>query len=170
MAESEITGDSDGEVSAEAKSDGVHYLEVANWPSRQGNIWFIELKRNECSLVLRSPSPNTLLLQKRVNHFSVKVTATRNKYDAPIQLQLEGVNGMKFEGATIAKGKKETTLKITPPADAKPGRLYAFSITGKSEKEALPCHTNQRIAAETIPPNDPIPHRTQSQLHATIIE
>ncbi|HCV99691.1 MAG TPA: hypothetical protein DGJ56_10400 [Verrucomicrobiales bacterium] len=95
--------------------------------------------------------------------FSVKVTATRNKYDAPIQLQLEGAaNGMKIEGATIAKGKKETTLKITPPANAKPGTLYAFSITGKGKKgKHRRVHTNQRIAAETIPPNDPIPHRTQ---------
>ena len=68
LAESKITGDSDGEVSAEAKSDGVHFCKFANWPSRQGNTWFIELKQNECNPVFRSPSLNTLLLQKRMNH------------------------------------------------------------------------------------------------------
>jgi len=104
--------------------------------------------------------------------FSVKVTATRNKYYAPIQLQLEGAaNGMKIEGATIAKGKKETTLKITLPANAKPGTLYAFSVTGKGEKgsTAVFTQTNEsllkqfRLMAQ-------FPNVLRSQLHATIIE
>ena len=40
IGKSKITGDSDGKVSAEAKSDGVHF-ESANWPSSRAT-WFIE--------------------------------------------------------------------------------------------------------------------------------
>ena len=69
IGKSEISGDSDGEVSAEAKSDGVHFMQVRELAEQAGEHWFIELKQNECNPVFRSPSLNTLLLQKRMKHF-----------------------------------------------------------------------------------------------------
>ena len=58
--------------------------------------------------------------------------------------------------------KKETTLKITPPANAKPGTLYAFSVTGKGEKGSTRrvTQTNESLLKQ-FRSNDPIPHRTQ---------
>ena len=78
---------------------------------------------------------------------------------------------MKIEGETIAKGKKETTLKITPPANAKPGTLYAFSVTGKGEKgsTAVVTQTNESLLKQ-FRLMAPLPTVLRSQLHATIIE
>ena len=172
LAESKITGDSDGEVSAEAKSDGVHYLEVRELAEQAGEhlVYRIEAERVQSGFTLTIPEH--AFTAKADEPFSVKVTATRNKYDAPIQLQLEGVeNEMKIEGATIAKGKKETTLKITPPADAKPGTLYSFSITGKGENgsTAVSTQTNESLLKQ-FRLMTPFPTVLRSQLHATIIE
>ena len=78
---------------------------------------------------------------------------------------------MKIEGETIAKGKKETTLKITPPANAKPGTLYAFSVTGKGEKgsTAVVTQTNESLLKQ-FRLMAPFPTLLRSQLRATIIE
>ena len=172
LAKSEITGGSDGEVSAEAKSDGVHFLEVRELAeqAREHLVYRIEAERVQPGFTLTIAEH--AFTAKADEPFSVKVTATRNKYDAPIQLQLEGVkNEMKTEGATIAKGKKETTLKITPPADAKPGTLYSFSITGKGENgsTAVSTQTNESLLKQ-FRLMTPFPTVLRSQLHATIIE
>ena len=170
LAESEISGDSDGEVSAEAKSDGVHFLEVRELAEQAGEhlVYRIEAERVQPGFSLTIAEH--AFTAKAGEPFSVKVTATRNKYYGPIQLQLKAdATGMKIEGATIAKGK--TTLKITPPANAKPGTLYAFSVTGKGEKgsTAVVTQTNESLLKQ-FRLMAPFPTVLRSQLHATIIE
>ena len=172
LAESEISGDSDGEVSAEAKLDGVYYLEVRELAQQAGEhlVYRVEAERVQPGFSLTVAKH--AFTAKAGEPFSVKVTASRKKFEAPIQLQLDGVaNEMKIEGATIAKGKKETTLKITPTANVEPGTLYAFSITGKGENgsKVVATQTNESLLKQ-FRLMTPFPNVLKSQLHAVAVE
>ena len=172
LAESEISGDSDGEVSAEAKVDGVHYLEVRELAEQAGEHLIYRIEAERVSPGFSLTVAEHAFTAKAGEPISVKVTATRNKYDGPIQLETTAdATGLNLEDASIAKGKKETTLKITLPAAAKPGTLYAFTITGKGENgsTAVATQTNESLLKQ-FRLMTPLPTVLKSQLHAIIVE
>ena len=172
LAESEISGDSDGEVSAEAKVDGVHYLEVRELAEQAGEHLIYRIEAERVSPGFSLTVAEHAFTAKAGEPISVKVTATRNKYDGPIQLETTAdATGLNLEDASIAKGKKETTLKITLPAAAKPGTLYAFTITGKGENgsTAVATQTNESLLKQ-FRLMTPFPTVLKSQLHAIIVE
>ena len=172
LAESEISGDSDGEVSAEAKVDGVHYLEVRELAEQAGEHLIYRIEAERVSPGFSLTVAEHAFTAKAGEPISVKVTATRNKYDGPIQLETTAdATGLNLQDASIAKGKKETTLKITLPAAAKPGTLYAFTITGKGENgsTAVATQTNESLLKQ-FRLMTPFPTVLKSQLHAIIVE
>ena len=172
LAESEITGDSDGEVSAEAKADGVHYLEVRELAEQAGKhlVYRITAERVQPGFTLTVAEH--AFTAKAGQPVSIKVIANRTKYNGPIRLQATGgANALKLEDGVIAKGKKETTLKISLPEDAKPGTLFAFSIRGTGENgiKALATQTNESLLKQ-FRLMTPFPPWLKTQLHAIAVE
>ncbi len=172
LAESEITNTEDGEVSVEAKSDGIHFLEVRELADQFGKplVYRVsaEKVRSGFSLTIAEHAFSAKVGQP----VSIKVTAKRTKYEGVIQLQVTGgVADLKSDDATIAKGKNETTLKLTLPADANPGTVLAFTVTGRGENgsEAVAHQTNESLLKQFRLMNQ-FPPELQTQLHAVVVE
>jgi hypothetical protein len=172
LAESEITNTEDGEVSVEAKSDGIHFLEVRELADQFGKPLVYRVSAEKVRSGFSLTIAEHAFSAKAGQPVSIKVTAKRTKYEGVIQLQVTGgAADLKLEAATIGKGKNETTLKLTLPADAKPGMVLAFTVTGRGENgsEAVAHQTNESLLKQFRLMNQ-FPPELQTQLHAVAVE
>jgi hypothetical protein len=64
---------------------------------------------------------------------AIPVTAVRRGYDGPITLAVEGIDGLKLSGQTIAEKKNDTNLLLTVPESLSPGSLAHLRITGTAK-------------------------------------
>ncbi len=63
---------------------------------------------------------------------AIKVTAQRRDFKGAIELAVEGLGAdVELSGQRIAAGKNETTLTITLPATAVPGKPLALQVVGR---------------------------------------
>jgi len=129
LAESKVEGAAEGTFDATAPLDGVYRLSVEDI-TRAGGPGLayrleVEPYRPGFSLGVDVDTVNA----KAGDSFDLKVTCVRRDYGGPIALTLQGTPAA-LEGATIAAGKNETTLKVKTPADLKPGSIVHFKIVG----------------------------------------
>jgi len=172
LAESEITNTEDGEVSVEAKSDGIHFLEVRELADQFGKPLVYRVSAEKVRSGFSLTIAEHAFSAKAGQPVSIKVTAKRTKYEGVIQLQVTGgAADLKLEAAIIGKCKNETTLKLTLPADAKPGMVLAFTVTGRGENgsEAVAHQTNESLLKQFRLMNQ-FPPELQTQLHAVAVE
>ena len=172
LAESEITNTEDGEVRVEAKSDGIHFLEVRELADQFGKPLVYRVSAEKVRSGFSLTIAEHAFSAKAGQPVSIKVTAKRTKYEGAIHLQATGgAADLKSETTTIGKGKNETTLKLTLPVDAKPGMVLAFTVIGRGENgsEAVAHQTNESLLKQFRQMNQ-FPPELQTQLHAVAVE
>ena len=84
--------------------------------------------------------PPAVVARRGKKPAQLKVTLKRlnKKFQAPVTLQLRGLPpGTKVNGATVPKGKNETTLAISVPAQTPPG-VYPLELVARAEFQYQP--------------------------------
>jgi hypothetical protein len=130
LAEAEDAGKLDGVINHTFAADGVFRLMVEDLHRRGGpeHGYRVEVRPYEPGFTLAAEVDK--VDAPRGGVFTVKVTATRQDYNGPIALAVEGMPGVALAGHTIAEGKNETVLKATVPAEREPGTLATLHIVG----------------------------------------
>jgi hypothetical protein len=137
----------DASFDAAAPEDGTYWLRVeeiarAGGPSLAYRVE-IDRYRPGFTLAVDSDTVNA----RPGGEFQLKVTCNRRDYGGPISLTLGGLSPAAVGGATIPAGKQETVLKVTLPADWKPGAITLFGVQGSAAMNDAGFHTTASTAA-----------------------
>ena len=133
LAESKVEGATEGTLDATVPSDGVYRLgvEEITRAGGPGLAYRLEVEpyRPGFSLGVETDTVQA----KPGGTFEIKVSCVRRDYAGPISLEVQGFAAEVVEGATIAGGKNDTTLKVKTPAGLTPGTVVNFRITGTAK-------------------------------------
>jgi hypothetical protein len=133
LAESKVEGATEGALDATMPTDGVYRLGVEDITraGAPGLAYRLEVEPYRPGFTL---GVDTDTVQAKAGEsFEIKVTAARRDYGGPISLAVQGVAAEAVEGATIAAGKNDTTLKVKTPAALKPGAIVHLRIVGSAK-------------------------------------
>jgi hypothetical protein len=146
-----------------APADGVCRISVEDIAHRGGDefVYGIHIERSTQGFDLTASADR--FVAPRGGSFSAKVTAQRRGVNGPITLELVSgdalplPSGFHCEQNIIEKGKNDTQLKVTAPADVPSGTLYHVRIVGHAmeggvqfDAAAAPAKTDSKKA-----PKDP---------------
>lgn len=160
LAEVDDTDTAEGILTITLPADGRYVLAVEDLLRRGGPAFAYRVAAE-----IYQPSFTLALDADRFNVpqggvFVTKVTATRNGYDGPITLALEGApEGTKLEANTIAEKKNDTTLKVTLPDSVPGGTLLTCNIIGQAKhgEQELTAVANALAVWRTAVPRVPYP-------------
>ena len=133
LAESKVEGATEGSLDATFPAGGVYRLGVEDITRAAGPglAYRLEVEPYRAGFSL---SVDTDTVQaKPGENFEIKVTAVRRDYGGAIELSVQGLQSAGAEGATIAAGKNESSLKVKTPANLKPGGIVHFRIVGTAK-------------------------------------
>jgi hypothetical protein len=135
LTESKVEAASEGTLDAAVPEDGNYRLSVEDISGAGGPVFAyrIEIEPYRPGFLLSVDTDK--VDAKPGEAFDVKITTVRRDYAGPIALRVEGISSATLDGATIATGKNDTTLKVKMPADlaAHPAGPISFRIIGQAK-------------------------------------
>jgi len=163
LAESDDAGREDAVLDFTAPGDGQFRLAVEDLNRRGGpqHAYRIEFRPYEPGFTLAVETDKFDVPQGGV--FVAKVTSARRDYNGPIALAVDGLpEGSKVDGATIAEGQNEATLRVTVPAGVAPGTFAALHILGTAKVGEQTLHATatasdalrEPLGGQPFPPAD----------------
>ena len=146
-AESKVEGAAEPTLDVTAPEDGTYLLRVEELARAGGPAlaYRVEAERYRPGFSLSVDTDK--VDAKPGGEFEIKVTCARRDYAGAVTLSLEGLTPGRLDGATIAAGKPDTTLKVKLPPDLTPGTLIPFKIVGTANMNGA----EFRAAASTAP-------------------
>jgi hypothetical protein len=134
LAEAEDNGAAEGAIDYTFPADGTYRLAVEDTNRRGGldRVYRIIVEPYAAGFTLAAAAEKVDAPQNGV--FVVKVTATRDGYNGPITLSVEGAG----EGATVAnnvipEGKPETMMSVTLGSTLSAGQMSTVHIIGQAK-------------------------------------
>ena len=137
VAESDNLKADEAELDFTAREDGPVRLSVEelNLLGGLGQVYALQIGPTETCFDLQVTGDR--FFAAKGASFTMRVASKRRPGNEPIALELVGCNGQplpgdwKVEDTVIAKGKSDTQLKVTIPADALAGSLHMARILGR---------------------------------------
>jgi hypothetical protein len=133
LGEAEDAGANEGVANVTFPADGLYRLVVEDLHRRGGpeHAYRIEAAAYEPGFSLALEADKFDVPQE--GSFVTKVTSARRDYNGPIELTLDGIDGVALEGNVIPQGKNETQLRATLPAGIKAGALHTIRVVGRAK-------------------------------------
>jgi hypothetical protein len=139
-----------------APAGGICRISVEDMAHRGGDAFVYGIHVEQSAQGFDLTASADRFLAPRGGSFSVKITAQRRGVNGPITLELVSEDasplppGFHCEQNIIEKGKNDTQLKVTAPANVPPGTLYHIRIVGHAMEGGM-----QFTASAVAPKIDP---------------
>lgn len=133
IAEVDDTGTEEGVLNVTFPEDGTYRLMVEDLNRRGGPelVYRVDVEPYEPGFSLRVEADRFNVPKGGV--WTMKVISARRDYNGPINLGLEGVDGLQLSANVIAEGQNETVMRITAPASLEGGSPRILRVVGTAK-------------------------------------
>lgn len=134
IAEIDDTGTEEGSLNVTFPEDGTYRLMVEDLNRAGGPeyVYRVDVKQFEPGFSLRLEADRFNVPRGGV--WVAKVISTRQDYNGPIELSVEGLDdGLQFAANVIPEGKNETVMRVTLPSSLEGGAPKLVRIVGKAK-------------------------------------